>query len=179
MSAVRYAALLRGINVGGHKKVPMAELRKSLEDAGFRNVKTLLASGNVLFDTAKTPEAKLAKKIEELLESSFGFEVGVIVRSVADLHGLVQSTPFRGIKVTAETRLYVTFLSEKFTSSLQVPYTSPDKSYRILSVGPREVISVLTVTAKVGTTDAMKILEKEFGKKITTRNWNTVQKLVG
>ena len=85
--------------------------------------------------------------------------------------------PFKKIKTTPQTRLYITFLSDKTSSKLKIPYESPEKDFSILSVTKNEVISVLTLSANRSTTDVMKILEKEFGKKITTRNWNTVVKI--
>jgi uncharacterized protein (DUF1697 family) len=89
----------------------------------------------------------------------------------------VKGSPFEDVTVTSQTRLYVTFLSEKPASNLEIPYESPEKDFRILSVSDSEVCSVLTLTPNRGTTKAMDILEKEFGKNITTRNWNTVQKI--
>ncbi len=156
----------------------MKELATALEKVGFKNVKTLLNSGNVLVDTTEKNSSTIAKKIEAIIENKFGFGAHTIVRPIEDLVTLAKTDPFKGIAVTDATRLYITFLSEKPASKLQIPYMSPDKSYRILRVTPTEIISVLTLSASAGTTEAMGILEKEFGKNITTRNWNTVQKLL-
>ena len=174
----RFVALLRGINVGGNKKVPMTDLKKMLEKMKFMNVKTLLASGNVLFDSTEAGEKTLKKNIEECLLKTFGFPVPTLIRPLQELKKLQTSDPFKGIRVTPETRLYVTFLSGKPTRSLKIPYVSPDGNYKILRVSDTEICSVLTVTKDHGTIDVMSVLEKEFGREITTRNWNTVQKLV-
>lgn len=174
---MKYAAFLRGINVGGNKKVPMTELKKCLEKLGFKNVKTLLNSGNVVFETDKTKPDVLRKKIEAELKRTFGFEVSTIIRSLDELQKLIDSDPFKGIKVTPATRLYITFLSEKPTTKLKLPYTSPDRNFKILQASNTEVYSWLVVTADRGSVDAMGILEKEYGKNVTTRNWNTVKKL--
>lgn len=176
---MRYAALLRGINVGGNKKVPMADLKKHLEKAGYENIKTLLASGNVLFDADEKDPKKLRATLEALLEKKFGFTIPVILRTVEELKALEKTNPFKGIVVTPETRLYVTFLSEKPKSTLKIPYESKEKDMRILRVTDGEVISVFLVTEKYGTTDGMGVIEREFGKNVTTRNWNTVMKLLG
>ncbi|MGH7884614.1 MAG: DUF1697 domain-containing protein [Thermodesulfobacteriota bacterium] len=173
----KYVAFLRGINVGGRKKIKMAELQEAFESSGFQNIKTVLASGNVLFETPKTNTNVLIKNIEENLKKTFGFEVGVIVRTLEDIQKLVDVNPFKNIKVTPQTILYVTFLSEKPNNRLNIPYESPNKDFKILSVSESEVLSVLILTSKFNTTDSMKILEKEFGKKITTRNWNTLKKI--
>lgn len=173
----RYAAFLRGINVGGNKKVPMADLKKALEKAGFAHVKTLLNSGNVLLDSSLDPR-KIGKEIEAVIQKAFGFPSSVIIRSVEDLLKLQASQPFKGIPVTKDTRLYVTFLSGKPESGLKIPYVSPDGSFRILSVSETEICSVLTLMPDARTPEAMGILEKEYGKTITTRNWNTLEKML-
>lgn len=178
-SSVAYVALLRGINVGGNKQIKMDDLKKTLATLEFSNVKTLLASGNVLFETVKTKEGTLAIAIEETLLKAFGLQVGVIVRSIENIEKLIASNPFKGIKVTKDTRLYVTFLPEKVKSTLKIPYTSPEKDLKILSASDTEVCTVLTLSPDRNSIDLMKIIEKEFGKKVTTRNWNTVVKIAG
>ena len=172
---MKYVALLRGINVGGHT-IKMAELKTVFESMKFENVKTLLASGNVLFET---PEANslLTPQIEERLEKKYGYKIGVILRSSEQIQLLITKDPFKDITVTPETRLYVTFLSEKPTSTLKIPYETPDKNFKILSVTETEVCSVLTLTPDHKTVDLMSMIEKEYGKKVTTRNWNTVLKV--
>lgn len=173
-----FIALLRGINVGGNKKVPMAELKKAMTKAGYANVKTLLASGNVVFETdEKKPEA-VRKNLEALLEKTFKFSVPALIRTLPDLEKLKKSDPFKGFKVTDATRLYVTFLTDKTKPALKLPYVSPDKDFTILRASPTEVISVLTVTPDTRSVDVMAILEKTWGKNVTTRNWNTVEKLI-
>lgn len=175
----RSIALLRGINVGGNKKVPMADLKKALEKSGYKNVKTLLASGNVLLDAAKKGEA-LRKDLETLLEKTFKFTVPVIVRDTNQIEALAKADPFKGIPVTEATRLYVTFLGNgsKAKGTITIPYATEDGNFRILKKTDGEVLSVLTVTEDRGSVDAMSVIEKEFGKNVTTRNWNTVLKLI-
>lgn len=172
---VSYVAFLRGINVGGNKKMPMADLKKMLERAGFANVKTLLASGNVLFESPVSDIKKLKDIMGKDMEKTFGFCPDIIIRTKDQIQKLIASDPFKKIKVTPMTRLYVTFLSEKSKSTLKIPYVSPQKDFTILKLTNGEIISVMELIER-GTVDAMEILEKEFGKKITTRNWNTVLK---
>ncbi len=174
-----YVAFLRGINVGGHKLVSMKRLSQAFESLGFQNVRTLLASGNVLFDAPPQNRARLVSKIEARLEKTFGHEISVILRTRDDLQVLADLNPFRRIRVTPLTRLFVTFLSEKPRTRLKIPYTSPDKSFRILRLTEGEVCSVLTPGKQwARNLRQMDILEKEFGKKITTRSWSTVLRLV-
>src|SRR5579862_9205844 len=110
---MKYVALLRGINVGGNKKVPMVELKKVFEDSGFSDVRTLLNSGNVVFSSTEKDVRVLTDKIEIRLEKEFTFHISVIVRTSDAIQSLVESDPFESIIVTSETRLYVTFFSEK------------------------------------------------------------------
>jgi len=170
----KYVALLRGVNVGG-VIVKMDKLKKSFEALGFTEVKTLLASGNVLFTATAASESTLVSKIEKKLAADFGRNIGVLVRKIEELRRLAEAEPFAGIKITPQTRLFVTFLSEKNKSSLKIPYETPDKNCRIIRANDREVCSVLT---SYRTVDLMGMLEKEFGRKITTRNWNTIEKIL-
>lgn len=173
-----YAAFLRGINVGGNKKVPMAQLKTTLEHMGFTDVKTLLASGNVTLTGKKENIISLAKRIAVALEIEFGFPIPVLIREMPRLEEMTATEPFKGITVTKDTRLYVTFLSEKPKSKLKIPYVSEDKSFRILKLDGEELYSVLDLSKGSGTVDAMAIMEKEFGKLVTTRNWNTIEKML-
>jgi uncharacterized protein (DUF1697 family) len=174
---IQYVAFLRGINVGG-VTVKMDKLKKVFEAIGFSNVKTLLASGNVLFSAPSASQSALVKKIEAKLDTAFGRAIGVLVRKIEELRRLAEANPFAGIKVTPQTRLYVTFLSEKTTSSLKIPYISSDKNFKIIRATENEVYSVATLSPNSRTVDLMSILEKEFGRKVTTRNWNTIEKVL-
>ena len=174
----KFAAFLRGINVGGNKLIKMEDLKKCFASAGFKNVKTILASGNVLFESTTADEDALAKKIADKLKAELGHDVGIQIRSIDELQKLADRDPFKKIKVTPDTRLYITFLPEKSKSKLKIPYESPGKDFKILHVTAREICSVVTLSPGRGTLDMMAFVEKEFGKNITTRNWNTVGKIL-
>jgi uncharacterized protein (DUF1697 family) len=173
---VTYVALIRGINVGGHQQIKMEELREAFRALGFGDVGTVLASGNVLFDAPKTGRPTLAAKVREGLREAFGGEMDVIIRTRREVAELVDSEPFRDVLVGPQTRLYVTFLAEEAGSGLTIPYESPEQDFKILSVAGGNVCSVLTLSPTRGTTDLMKFIEREFGRRITTRSWNTVLK---
>jgi uncharacterized protein (DUF1697 family) len=174
----KYVAFLRGINVGGHKAIKMEKLKKTFDAMGFANVKTLLASGNVLFETQKSNERSIAREIESTLAGTFGHQIGVLIRAVVGLQKLENKGPFSGIEVTPQIRLYVTFISEKPENNLEIPYESPDGNFKIISATSDEVLSVVTLSPGSRTVDLMKILEKKLGKKVTTRNWNTIQRIL-
>jgi uncharacterized protein (DUF1697 family) len=174
----KYVAFLRGINVGGHKTIKMDELKEAFEANGFKNVKTFLASGNVLFDAPKAGVTTLAKKISNMLDTTFGKEINVIIRTINELQKLADQKPFNGIKVTPQKRLYVTFLAEKPNNSLEIPYESFDGNFKIIAASKNEVFSILTLSSNSKTVDLMNVLEKEFGQKITTRNWNSIKRIL-
>jgi len=176
---VRYVAFLRGINVGGHTLIKMVDLEKSFEKMGFENVRTLLTSGNVVFESEQTDKKALTKEIESELKKAFKKDISVILRGLDDLKKLQSSEPFKEIKLTPSIRLYVTFLPEKAAPrTITIPYTSPQKEFGILQATSAEVFSVLDLSRGKGTPDVMDILEKEFGSNVTTRNWNTVLKVL-
>jgi uncharacterized protein (DUF1697 family) len=164
--------------VGGNKPVRMDDLKKAFAALGFAKVATILASGNVLFESKTASAEALAKQIEEKLKKVFRVEIGVLVRRLDEIRRLAASQPFKGVTVTPQTRLYVTFLSEKPASKLKIPSASPSGSFKILGVSPTEVCTALTLSPQGGTVDLMAFLEKEFGKKITTRNWNTIARIL-
>jgi len=155
----------------------MSDLKKALESLGFNDIKTLLNSGNVVFMAKETTLSLLTQQIEKTLAKTFGFTVPVLIRTKKEIQELVDSQPFKAITVTPETRLYMTFLSEKPKSALKIPYESENKGFRILRVSDHEICSAVIPSPTNGTLDMMSFLEKEFGKNVTTRNWNTVVKL--
>lgn len=90
----KYVILLRGINVGGHRKVPMAELREILSDSGFKNVVTYIQSGNVILQSSQNSK-NIKTKIEKVILKHFGFEVIVIVKTKEELKEIFDNCPFQ------------------------------------------------------------------------------------
>ncbi len=168
----RYVAFLRGVNVGGHGAVKMEDLRQVFQSLGFTECRTVLASGNVLFASRPTDPGRLEKKISQALGGS------VMVRPVSDLRKLAASSPFEKIPVTPQTRFSVTFKTRDARSDLAIPYESPEKDFWIVRVTPGEILSALVLSPGRGTSEAMAFLEREFGSQITTRNWNTVERIL-
>ncbi|MEU1282218.1 DUF1697 domain-containing protein [Streptomyces sp. NPDC005805] len=195
----RYAALLRGINVGGARKVPMARLRALLEDLGFTGVATYLQSGNAVFTdpgagtardaadagadggTASGPaaEAALAARIEAGIEKEFGFRVDTLVRDHAYLRGLVDDCPFPAADL-AGRQLHVVYLSQDvdaaaLTAALPVDAHLPEE-YRVgdraLYLYTPDGIGRSKLAAALSAPRPLK------GMVATARNWNTVTKLV-
>jgi len=173
---MKYIAFLRGINVGGHKQVSMEELRTAFGSLAFKGVKTLLVSGNVLFEAPAGNGNTLVAKIENKLKEVFGHEIGVVLRPLADLQKLAEANPFKNIKITPDTRVYVTFLKEKPKTGSKIQSESRD--FKIVWISDNEVCTAITVSPQRQTTDLMNFVEKEFGRKVTTRNWNTIVRIL-
>lgn len=172
----KYVAFLRGINVGGHHKVPMAELCKEMEKLNFENIVTLLNTGNIIFDAVTDDPVKLKKIISEHLEKVFGFPVPAVVRKAKTIRTLLDDDPFKNVVLTKDIRLYVSFLHKDVEPELKLPWTSSDDSYTIISKSDNIVLSVLDLAISK-TPQAMEALERYFGRDITTRNWNTIKRI--
>lgn len=171
---MKYVAFFRGINVGGHKKTPMAQLKKMFSQMGFSNVKTFLNSGNVVFESEPIQENELREKIDENFQEHFGFESKIIIRSGGHVQELMALKPFEEIEIHKDTRLFVSFLSTEIEKKTRLPYE--EEGFKILQKTGREVFWVLNVKKKPSV-DAMSFLEKQFGTDLTTRNWNTLIKI--
>lgn len=172
----KYIAFLRGINVGGHHKVPMLELRKEMEKLKFENVVTLLNSGNIIFDAVTDDAENLERELSEHLEKTFGFPIPVILRSAEMINGFVIDNPFESILITKDIRLYVSFLHRDMESDLALPWVSDDTSFKVIFKSDKTIFSILDLSLSQ-TPKAMGILEKYYGKDITTRNWNTIKRI--
>lgn len=169
----KYVAFLRGINVGGHHKVPMANLCTALKKLNLKNIVTLLNSGNIIFESI---ERDIENKISEHLEKVFGFPIPTIIRKSESIRDLLDSNPFKGAKISKDTRLYVSFLRKNSNNELKLPWRSVDKSYTIVGRKGKTIFSILDLSVSK-TPKAMESLEKLFGKDITTRNWKTIERI--
>jgi uncharacterized protein (DUF1697 family) len=114
----RYAAFLRGVNLGGKRKTGSAELRSCFEAIGLEDVQTFRTSGNVVFDAPRESRAKLSKRIEQALEEAFGFDVVVFLRTAAELRAIATHEPFPAKLVEAsEGKLQVAMLAKQPSAS--------------------------------------------------------------
>jgi uncharacterized protein (DUF1697 family) len=173
---IRYVAFLRGINVSGQKNIRMEDLRGFVAMPGLKNIATYIQTGNVLFDTDETNEELLTRKLEKQLEDKLGYKVNVILRSLKDLKSIIDNNPYEHIKNQEKPGLYVTFLSETpaFEVCGSLGIYSNDAEYA--SKVNKEVYVVSPNYGK--TCFSNTFIEKKLGVVATTRNWNTVNKLV-
>ena len=151
----------------------MGELRAVFESLGYENVRTVLASGNVLFETARTAETTLSRDIEKALGTTFGARIATTVRTRAQLERLVDADPFADVKASSRKRPFATFLKRK-PSSASFP---SGRGFEILGIVERTVLSVVDLSGG-STPDFMRVLDRELGSDVTTRGWETVLKVV-
>jgi uncharacterized protein (DUF1697 family) len=173
---MKYAALLRGI-APMDPRMRNENLRRVFEELGFTNVKTVISSGNVLFESPESDVPALESKIEKAIVEQLGFTSTTIIRSREELQGLVDHNPFKGLEHSTKTYLTVTFLKHPTRLKFDLPYRIENRDYEILALYDRAVCCVLDQTSSK-TPDLMVWLEKQFGKEITTRTWKTVERLI-
>ncbi len=168
-----YIALLRGINVGGHGKVRMADLRDLLAAKGLGTVQTYIQSGNVLFQSAEGPEV-LETQIEEWMGAVFGVRTTAIVRSRDEWHAIVASCPYDPDAVRDGESLQVTLLRDMPTTEAVDEWRSIDALQDEFTVVGRTVYMHL----RQSTVDSKRAQGLNKLRTVaTTRNWNTIKQL--
>ncbi|MGE7614470.1 DUF1697 domain-containing protein [Paenibacillus sp. NPDC101420] len=172
-----YIALLRGINVGGNKIIKMLDLKAMFQTLGFENVRTYIQSGNVVFESDEGSESLLTGVIERKIHEVFGFEVSVIIRTLAEMENVIANDPFQLSEPEEFKRWYVTFLPvEPSAEALDKLRTYEDGPDKVRFVG-REMYVLYEVS--VSQSPLFKVpFDRILGMTLTARNWNTVNKLV-
>ena len=151
---MRYVALIRGVGPG-NPNMTGEKLKSAFEALGFKNVHTVIASGNVVFASHLKNDEALEKKIEHGLEAKLKFSRAVIVRSHDELQKLAKKDPFKGVKDEKPNYLVVTFFKH-----------------------PRKELCTVVDMRKTDGPRMMQSLEREHGKAITTRTWKTVNRIL-
>jgi uncharacterized protein (DUF1697 family) len=172
----KYISMLRGINVSGQKKIKMVDLRALYESLDFKNVTTYIQSGNVVFQSEENDTTILAEKINDKIESVYGFRVPIIFRTHSDLDFIIGNNPFLTNRSEDIKKLAVIFLNEVPNSSalLEIGDRGPDSEELVIS--GKDLF--LFVPESYGKSKwSNNFFEKKLGVKATTRNWNTVLKL--
>ncbi len=167
---MKYVAMLRGVSPMNAK---MPELKAAFESAGFTEVRTVLSSGNVLFQAPTNSEAALERKAEAAMKQRLGKSFLTIIRPVEELEKILASNPYKKCKPIPGEKRVVTFLRENPKTKLKLPIELDGS--RILATKNREVFSAYVVSPRGPV--FMSLIEKTFGKNVTTRTWDTVKKL--
>ena len=172
-----YVAFLRGINVGGKNKVPMAELRDLMSQLGFKNPRTLLQSGNAVFESDETSISKLEKALEGGIKERFGISVDLMVRTGAHLKETADSNPFPSEAAHSPHHLLVLFMKEPVAAGGVDALQAAIKGPELVRRGGSEVY--MFFPDDIGHSKVTsKIMDKHLGASSTGRNWNTVLKLL-
>ncbi len=165
----RYIALLRGVTPLNAKS---ADLKRAFESAGFTAVKTILASGNVAFGTRAASEAALIKRCEGALLATLGRSFYTIVRSSAALNELLTQDPYAAHQVPAEAKRVVSFFREACVPRVPLPISADGA--QLLAIHGREAFTAYVASDKGPV--FMELIQRAFGKDVTTRTWDTVRK---
>jgi uncharacterized protein (DUF1697 family) len=172
-----FIALFRGINVGGHKKVKMDVLKKLHESLGFRDVRTYVQSGNVVFKSESADPAGIARRIESEFERAHGFPAKVILRTSGELREVVRKNPLQSQEGKEAKFLHVVFLAGRpenaATKEFLNNYHGPEE---LNAVGKELYIYYTNGAGRSKLTNAL--IEKKLKVPGTARNWNTVTKLL-
>jgi uncharacterized protein (DUF1697 family) len=168
--------MLRGINVGAHKRIKMDRLRTSLEALGFEQVKSYIQSGNVVLKTARVSTSVLSRRIEKQLLDEFGFSVSVISRTVDEMSSTIQNNPFLQNRALDPEQLHVAFLSDAPSpislQKLKTLTAAPDQS---CCVGKEIYLYLPNGTAESSLMKSQ--LDRVLSVVATTRNWKTVHSI--
>ena len=172
-----YVAFLRAINVGGHAKVKMSDLKHAFVAAGCKDVRTYIQSGNVIFEAPAGDTTALIQKIQIKLNELLGTEAAVVYRTRREVEGVVRAAPFKDIETTTDMKLYVAFLSQTPRSNPRLPLLSPKEALEAVQVKHFDVFIVSRKKKNGGYGFPNNFIEKAFGVPATTRNWSTVTKI--
>lgn len=170
-------SLLRGVNLGPHRRLKMDELCAVYESLGVENVRSYVQSGNVLFRSGEGATAKLAARIETEIEKKFGFRPAVILRTTGDMRGVVAHNPFANRRGIEPNRLLVTFFAQQ-------PSPATVEKVRALTSDPEEIHlrgreAYIYYPNGLGRPKVpWTTLEKLLQVVGTGRNWNSVSKLL-
>lgn len=165
----RYVAFLRGVSPVNAK---MPELKLCFEAAGFGKVRTILSSGNVVFDARTASEAALERRAESAMQASLGRSFYTIVRPADALAELLESDPYAAYSLAPGAKRVVSFLREPRPARLELPIEADGA--RVLSMVGREVFTAYVASEKGPV--FMTLIQKAFGTDVTTRTWDTLRK---
>ena len=171
-----YVCLLRGINVGGHNKIKMADLKEALTKIKLKNILTYIQSGNLIFEGARSKPQTIANKVKKRIFEVFEIDVPVLCVTLEDFQTIARKHPFEN-KASEIKHLHVTFLREEPQRKLlnQLKKTTADFPDEY-SLGQR-CVYLHCPTGYLKTKLTNNFFEKQLAVSATTRNWNTISKM--
>ena len=173
----QYVALLRGINVGGKNIIKMTDLKACFEGLGFKEVGTYIQSGNVLFRTVGSDQAKLTKRIEEALSKSFNYEPRVVVRSHKQMKEIVAKAPKDFGSDQATYRYDVIFLKDPLTAAKAMESVMTKEGVDQAFTG-KGVLYFSRLISRASQSHLARVVMMPVYQGMTIRNWNTTTKLL-
>lgn len=173
----KYIALLRGINVGGHKKIIMADLKILFQKLGFSAVTTYIQSGNVIFQCDEVDSLKLENQIEISIEKAYGFQVPVMVLTKSKLQKILSDNPFKPIVEEDISKIYYVFLKD-VAKRKEVELFNKTKYQNERFFIHRDYIYLNCLAGMGKAKLTTNIFEKGLGVKATARNHKTTLKLL-
>ena len=174
--AVRYLVMPRGINVGTHNRVPMADLRSKLAGVGYSNAVTVLRSGNVIVSAESDCTDEIAGAMQRLLSHEFDVNVPCFVRTASQVRGVLEHNPLQEL-VSDPSRYLVNFLSERPDADAVGALVEEDHSPEAIAFNGTEAY-IWTPGGVKAMTLSYKYLERRLGVVATARNWNTLKRVV-
>ena len=170
-----YVALLRGIGPG-NPNMRNEHLRRVFRELGFDSPRTVISSGNVVFDSDSDDIATMEAALEAAWPDRLGFSSTTIIQARSQIQQLVDADPYRGLAHGRESYLLVTFFKRPPPTDAPLPVPPRDEPYRLLGLAAGALCSV-TDTTVAKTPDLMSWLEREYGQQISSRTWNTVRRI--
>lgn len=174
---IQHIAFLHGINVSGRRIIKMEELRKMFEELKFKNVRTYIQTGNVIFETSSKSSDLLTKKIERHLHKSLGFEIDTMLRSISEIEIILKDNPFNKVKLDKMVHLYLTFLREEPSTELKKSLLSQSDNIANYKIKRREVYT-LYQRSNAKHPFSNNFVEKKLKVAATTRNWTVMNKIL-
>jgi uncharacterized protein (DUF1697 family) len=173
----QYVALLRGINVGGKNLIKMSELKACFEALGFKDVRTYIQSGNVLFNPDESDQARLTSQLEEALSTTFNYHSRVVVRSDDEMKDIVTNAPEGFGSDPATYRYDVIFLKEPLTPAEAMQRVTMKEGVDQAFAG-QKVLYFSRLISKATQSHLTRIITMPIYQSMTIRNWNTTTKLL-
>jgi uncharacterized protein (DUF1697 family) len=174
---MRYIAFLRGINVGGKNLIKMDELSGLFKRLGFTDVTTYIQSGNVLFNSDSGSIEQLVEQIETELQQIMGTTIPVMIRSVKALENLISQNPFANYRKDQDVHFYLCLLKKRPEKIPPLPLISLKDGMEIFHITDLYAFIVSRkVKGRFGFPN--NFIEHELGAEATTRNWNTILKMI-
>ena len=172
---MKYAAFLRGINVGGNNMIKMERLREIVAALGFENVRTYVNSGNVVFEARKTPDKKLAASIHDAIKKQLAMDISVMVRSIDEIQEIVKNNPYVG-QFENDKELHIFFLNEPLSPEHRELLMANNSDTELIALDERTIYYLPRVGILEGVL-GKGFIDKKLKIPSTARNWRTVNKV--